>query len=92
MNTDNLLLQFFCGTLVLGLVSLGFQIHVSSRLRKEGQQIGIPLGKSSWIRPFVMGWKYADQLGILTVMAIWSLALGFALIGVFATAYLLIGP
>jgi hypothetical protein len=92
MNTDGLLLQFCCGTLVLGILSLVFQIYVSRRLRNEGQNIGIPIGKSSWIRPFVLGWKYADQMGLLYVMAIWSLIIGFALIGVFATAYLVIAP
>jgi len=88
MNTDTLLLQFCCGTLVLGLLSLGFQIYISRRLRKAGQEVGIALGKRSWIQPFVLGWKHADQLGIFYAMAIWSLILAFAFIGALAVVYL----
>lgn len=72
--------SIFCLTLFLGLVSLGFQIYVSRQLKKAGTKVGIPLGKRSWIAPFVLGWQYAKPLEIVDVMVFWSFILGLTFV------------
>jgi hypothetical protein len=74
------LVSIFCLTLFLGLVSLGFQIYVSRQLKKAGAKVGIPVGKRSWIAPFVLGWQYAKPLEIMDVMAFWSFIIGLTFI------------
>ena len=86
----NIFLSILCVTLLSGLISLGFQLYVSRQLKKIGEKLGIPLGKRSWIRPFVLGWQYAKQLEIVDVMVFWSFLLGLTFIGVFATAFAVI--
>jgi hypothetical protein len=84
----------FCLTVVLGLISLGFQIYVSRRLSRDGTRVGIPVGKRSWITPFVLGWQNAKQLEITYVMYFWSfiLVLTFIGMGLTVVALLAVSP
>lgn len=63
---------FLTLTLILALVSWGFQIPIARKLKKAGVNLGAQIGKRSWITPFVMGWKRADELDIRARMIIWS--------------------
>ncbi len=81
----NFVVSVFCITVVLGIISLVCQIYVSRQLKKAGEKVGIPLGRRSWITPFVLGWQYAKQLEIVDVMVFWSIILGLTLIGMIVT-------
>ena len=54
-----------CVSLVLGIISFACQIYVSRQLSKTGVKVGLPIGRRSWITPFVMGWQYAKKLDIV---------------------------
>ncbi len=88
MYTEVLALAAFFLTLILALVSWGFQISVARKLKKVEIDPGLQIGKRSWITPFVMGWKRVDELDIRTRMITWSVILGLTIIGVIATALL----
>jgi hypothetical protein len=49
----------------------------------------LPIGRQSWIAPFVIGWQYAKQLDI-DVMVFWSVILGMAFIGVIVAVFALL--
>ena len=85
MDDATFALSVFCVTVFLGVMSLGFQIYVSRRLRKEGKKIGQPVGKRSWIEPFVLGWQNAKAWEIVDVMVFWSFILVLLVIGMIAT-------
>jgi hypothetical protein len=82
-------LSVFCITFALGIISLGCQIYVSRQLKKAGERVRLPIGRRSWITPFVMGWQYAKQLEIVDVMVFWSLIIGMTFIGMFVTVFAL---
>jgi len=90
MYTEFLALAAFFLTLILALVSWGFQISVARKLKKVEIDPGLQIDKRSWITPVVMGWKRFDELAIRTRMIIWSVILGLTIIGVVATALLFI--
>lgn len=86
----NLFLGIFCLTIVLGIISFVCQIYVSRQLAKAGVTISVPLGKRSWITPFIQGWQNSKQLGIGDVMIFWSIILGLTFVGVIVTAFALL--
>jgi hypothetical protein len=87
-NSEVLALVVFLLTLVLALVSWGFQIVVARKLKKVGIDPGAQVGRRSWIAPFVVGWKQADDLDIQELMIVWSVILGLTILGVIGTALL----
>ena len=88
MDTEVLALVVFILTLVLGLIGWGIQISVARRLKKSGIEAGPQIGKRSWIKPFTLGWKNAEELAIQEIMIVWSFILGLTIIGAIATALL----
>ena len=78
----NAILSVICVTFVLALISLCLQIYVSRQLKKAGQKVNWPIGKRSWITPFVAGWQNAKNLEMTEIMIIWSMILAFTWIGV----------
>ena len=84
---SSVLVPAFCITLVLGLISLVCQIYVSRQLSKAGAKVNIPIGKRSWITPFVQGWQNPKQLEITDVMVFWSVILGMTFIGMIVTVF-----
>jgi hypothetical protein len=86
----NSFLVIFCLTIVLGLMSFGCQIYVSRQLSKAGAKVSIPLGKRSWITPFVQGWQNSKQLAIGDVMIFWSIILGLTFLGMIVTVFALL--
>ena len=90
MDKDTLALLVFLLTMIFGLASWIFQFRVSRKLTKTGQDPGVPIGKNSWITPLVLGWKYAEALGMQTLMSIWSIFLALTVLGVFFTVYLFV--
>jgi hypothetical protein len=88
--TPGILVPVFCITFVLGLISLICQIYVSRQLSKTGTKVGLPIGRRSWITPFVMGWQYSKQLEIVDVMVFWSIILGMTFIGMIVTVFALL--
>ena len=83
----NFVVSVFCITVVLGIISLGFQIYVSRQLKKAGEKVSLPIGRRSWITPFVLGWQYAKQLEIVDVMAFWSFIIVMTFIGMIVTVF-----
>jgi hypothetical protein len=83
----NFVLSIFCITLALGIISLGCQIYVSGQLKKAGEKVSLPIGRRSWLTPFVLGWQYAKQLEIVDVMVFWSFILGLTFIGILVTVF-----
>ena len=81
------LIPAFCITFVLALISLICQIYVSRQLSKAGAKVNIPIGKRSWITPFVQGWQNSKQLEIVDVMVFWSIILGMTFIGMIVTVF-----
>jgi hypothetical protein len=80
----------FILTLVLALISWGIQFSIARRLKKSGHETGPQIGKSSWIKPFVLGWKNAEVLGIQELMIVWSFIVGLTIIGVIGTVVLFV--
>jgi hypothetical protein len=80
----------FCITVVLSLISLVCQIYVSRLLARAGGKVMIPVGKRSWITPFVQGWQNAKQLEITDVMLFWSVILGLTFMGMIMTVFALL--
>ena len=89
MNSGTLV-PVFCLTFVLGLISLICQIYVSRLLSRAGGKVNIPIGKRSWITPFVQGWQNAKQLEITDVMLFWSVMLGMTFMGMIMTVFALL--
>jgi hypothetical protein len=87
---SNVLVPAFCITIALGLISLVCQIYVSRQLSKAGAKVNIPIGKHSWITPFVQGWQNSKQLEIVDVMVFWSIIIGMTLIGMIVTVFALL--
>lgn len=87
---SNVLVSAFCITIALGLISLVCQIYVSRQLSKAGTKVPIPIGKRSWITPFVLGWQNSKQLDIVDVMVFWSIILGMTFIGMIVTVFALL--
>lgn len=87
---SNILVPAFCMTSVLALISLVCQIYVSRQLSKAGAKVNIPIGKRSWITPFVQGWQSSKQLEIVDVMVFWSIILGMTFIGMIVTVFALL--
>ena len=87
---SSILVPVFCVTVVLGLISLVCQIYVSRQLSKAGAGVNIPIGKRSWITPFVQGWQNSKQLEIMDVMVFWSVILGMIFIGAVVTVFALL--
>lgn len=85
--TADAVLTLFCATAVIALLSLVLQIYVSRQLRAEGHRVGLPIGKRSFITPFVLGWQNAKALDLTLVMVVWSVILAVSCICVFATAF-----
>ncbi len=85
--TASFALTILCITIVLGMISLGIQIWVSSQLSKAGEKIGAPIGKRSWITPFILGWQHAKVLEITDVMAFWSFILVMTFMGMCVSVY-----
>ena len=88
--SSSVLVPAFCITIALGLISLICQIYVSRQLSKAGAKVPIPIGKRSWITPFVLGWQNSKQLEIVDVMAFWSIILGMTFIGMIVTVFALL--
>ncbi len=80
-------LSILCITIVLGMISLGIQIWVSRQLSKVGEKIGAPIGKRSWITPFILGWQHAKALEITDVMAFWSFIVVITFVGMCVSVY-----
>ena len=87
---SSVLVPAFCITIVLGLISLICQIYVSRQLSKAGAKVNIPIGKRSWVTPFVQGWQNSKQLEIVDVMVFWSIILGMTFIGMIVTVFALL--
>ena len=88
MDNEALAMVVFFLTLVLALISWGIQFFVARKLKKSGLEVGPQIGKRSWMKPFVSGWKNAEELGIQELMIVWSFVLGITIIGVIGTALL----
>lgn len=88
MDNDALAMVVFFLTLVLALIGWGIQFFVARKLKKSGLEAGPQIGKRSWMKPFVLGWKNAEELGIQELMIVWSFVLGITIIGVIGTALL----
>jgi hypothetical protein len=84
---ENFVVSIFCITLAFGVISFGFQIYVSRQLKKAGEKVSLPIGRRSWITPFVLGWQYSKQLEIIDVMAFWSFILVLTFIGMIVTVF-----
>lgn len=85
-----MLVPAFCITVALGLVSLVCQIYVSRQLSRAGAKVNLPVGKRSWITPFIQGWQNSKQLEITDVMVFWSAILGMTFIGMMVTVFALL--
>ncbi len=83
----NLVVSIFCITIFLGVISLGCQIYVSRQLKKAGEKVSLPIGRRSWLTPFVLGWQYAKQLEIVDVMAFWSFTIALTFVGMIITVF-----
>ena len=83
----NFVVSIFCITLALGIVSLLCQLYVSRQLKKAGEKVSLPIGKRSWVTPFMLGWQYAKQLEIVDVMAFWSFIIAMTFIGMIITVF-----
>lgn len=79
--------SIFCITLALGIISLLCQLYVSRQLKKAGEKVSLPIGRRSWLTPFILGWQYAKQLEIVDVMIFWSFILGMTFIGMTVTVF-----
>jgi hypothetical protein len=88
--SSNVLIPAFCITFALGFISLGCQIYVSRQLSKAGAKINLPIGKRSWITPFIQGWQNAKQLAIVDVMYFWTAIIGLTFFGMIITVFALI--
>lgn len=86
----NFTVSVFCITLFLGIISLGCQIYVSRQLKKAGEKVRLPIGRHSWLTPFVLGWQYAKQLEIMDVMVFWSFILGLTFVGMIVTVFAIV--
>jgi hypothetical protein len=83
----NFVVSIFCITLALGIVSLLCQIYVSRQLKKAGEKVSLPIGRRSWITPFMLGWQYAKQLEIVDVTAFWSFIITMTFIGMIVSVF-----
>ena len=88
MDKEALALVLFILTVVVALIGWGIQIAVARRLKKSGFDLGPQIGKRSWMKPFSLGWKNAEELGIQELMIVWSFLLGLTIVGAVATALL----
>jgi hypothetical protein len=90
MDKEALAMVVFFLTLIMALISWGIQFSVARRLKKSGLEAGPQIGKRSWMKPFVLGWKNAEELGIQDLMIVWSFILGITIIGAIGTALLFV--
>ncbi len=90
MDNEALAMVVFFLTMILALISWVIQLFIARKLKKSGLETGPQIGKRSWMKPFVLGWKNAEELRIQELMIVWSFILGITIIGVIGTALLFV--